>query len=124
MSIFQDFLRISPFLWFSSNAEEAVEFYLSVFKDSRRLDEAHNERNRFGHLEHRAAVGPRSRPEARRLSAAGPRTGSECSGKSLPRPERIKNPKTFEAMRKMKRMDIVELERGGARLITSRSAAV
>jgi hypothetical protein len=27
-------------------------------------------------------------------------------------PERIKNPKTFEAMRKMKRMDIVELERG------------
>ena len=30
--------RITPFLWFDSNAEEAVEFYLSVFKNSRRLD--------------------------------------------------------------------------------------
>jgi predicted 3-demethylubiquinone-9 3-methyltransferase (glyoxalase superfamily) len=29
--------RISPFLWFDSNAEEAVDFYLSVFKNSRRL---------------------------------------------------------------------------------------
>jgi predicted 3-demethylubiquinone-9 3-methyltransferase (glyoxalase superfamily) len=31
--------RITPFLWFDSNAEEAVEFYLSVFKNSRRLTE-------------------------------------------------------------------------------------
>lgn len=31
--------RITPFLWFESNAEEAVEFYLSVFKNSRRLGE-------------------------------------------------------------------------------------
>ena len=38
MSAFQDFPRISPFLWFDSNAEEAVEFYLTVFKNSRRLD--------------------------------------------------------------------------------------
>lgn len=30
--------RITPFLWFDSNAEEAVEFYLSIFKNSRRLD--------------------------------------------------------------------------------------
>ncbi len=29
--------RISPFLWFDSNAEEAVEFYLSVFPNARRL---------------------------------------------------------------------------------------
>lgn len=29
--------RITPFLWFDNNAEEAVEFYLSVFKNSRRL---------------------------------------------------------------------------------------
>jgi len=28
-----------PFLWFDSNAEEAVDFYLTVFKNSRRLDE-------------------------------------------------------------------------------------
>ena len=33
---------ITPFLWFDSNAEEAVEFYLSIFKDSRRLDEFRN----------------------------------------------------------------------------------
>lgn len=31
--------RISPFLWFDSNAEEAVAFYLSVFKNSRRIQE-------------------------------------------------------------------------------------
>ena len=30
--------RITPFLWFDSNAEEAVDFYLSVFKNSRRLN--------------------------------------------------------------------------------------
>jgi len=38
MATFQDFPRITPFLWFDSNAEEAVEFYLDVFKNSRRLD--------------------------------------------------------------------------------------
>jgi predicted 3-demethylubiquinone-9 3-methyltransferase (glyoxalase superfamily) len=30
--------RITPFLWFDSNAEEAVDFYLSVFKNSRKLE--------------------------------------------------------------------------------------
>jgi predicted 3-demethylubiquinone-9 3-methyltransferase (glyoxalase superfamily) len=39
MSALQDYPRITPFLWFDSNAEEAVEFYLSVFKNSRRLDQ-------------------------------------------------------------------------------------
>jgi predicted 3-demethylubiquinone-9 3-methyltransferase (glyoxalase superfamily) len=34
----ENYPRITPFLWFDSNAEEAVEFYLSVFKNSRRLD--------------------------------------------------------------------------------------
>ena len=27
--------KITPFLWFDSQAEEAVEFYLSVFKDGK-----------------------------------------------------------------------------------------
>jgi predicted 3-demethylubiquinone-9 3-methyltransferase (glyoxalase superfamily) len=40
MSALQKFPRITPFLWFDSNAEEAVAFYLSVFKNSRRLDES------------------------------------------------------------------------------------
>jgi predicted 3-demethylubiquinone-9 3-methyltransferase (glyoxalase superfamily) len=39
MSAFENFPRITPFLWFDSKAEEAVDFYLSVFKNSRRLDE-------------------------------------------------------------------------------------
>lgn len=38
MSAFENFPRITPFLWFDSNAEEAVNFYLTVFKNSRRLD--------------------------------------------------------------------------------------
>lgn len=37
--------KITPFLWFDSNAEEAIDFYTSVFRDSRivsvsRYDEA------------------------------------------------------------------------------------
>jgi predicted 3-demethylubiquinone-9 3-methyltransferase (glyoxalase superfamily) len=35
---FESYPRITPFLWFDSNAEEAVEFYLSIFRNSRRLD--------------------------------------------------------------------------------------
>ena len=27
--------KITPFLWFDNNAEQAVKFYLSIFKDSR-----------------------------------------------------------------------------------------
>jgi predicted 3-demethylubiquinone-9 3-methyltransferase (glyoxalase superfamily) len=34
-----EYSRITPFLWFDKNAEEAVEFYLGVFKNSRRLSE-------------------------------------------------------------------------------------
>lgn len=34
--------RITPFLWFDSNAEEAVDFYVSIFKNSRRLTALHN----------------------------------------------------------------------------------
>ncbi|MGD0939209.1 MAG: VOC family protein [Terracidiphilus sp.] len=42
MSALQDFPRITPFLWFDSNAEEAIEFYLTVFKNSRRLETVRN----------------------------------------------------------------------------------
>jgi predicted 3-demethylubiquinone-9 3-methyltransferase (glyoxalase superfamily) len=34
--------RITPFLWFNDNAEQAVEFYLSVFPNSRRTGELRN----------------------------------------------------------------------------------
>jgi predicted 3-demethylubiquinone-9 3-methyltransferase (glyoxalase superfamily) len=30
--------KITPFLWFDNNAEEAAEFYTSIFKNSRILD--------------------------------------------------------------------------------------
>ena len=42
MSALQDSPRITPFLWFDSNAEEAVEFYIGIFRNSRRLDELRN----------------------------------------------------------------------------------
>jgi len=42
MGPLEDLPRITPFLWFDSNAEEAVEFYISVFKNSRRLAELRN----------------------------------------------------------------------------------
>lgn len=34
--------QITPFLWFDNNAEEAVDFYVSVFPNSRRLEELRN----------------------------------------------------------------------------------
>jgi predicted 3-demethylubiquinone-9 3-methyltransferase (glyoxalase superfamily) len=42
MSDLQSQPRITPFLWFDQNAEEAVDFYLAVFKNSRRLSEMRN----------------------------------------------------------------------------------
>jgi predicted 3-demethylubiquinone-9 3-methyltransferase (glyoxalase superfamily) len=42
MSAVETSSRISPFLWFDSNAEEAVDFYLSVFKNSRRISQLRN----------------------------------------------------------------------------------
>jgi len=39
MSSLQDLPRITPFLWFDANADEAVTFYLRIFKNSRRLGE-------------------------------------------------------------------------------------
>jgi len=42
MGPLENFPRISPFLWFDANAEEAVDFYISVFKNSRRLAELRN----------------------------------------------------------------------------------
>src|SRR5580698_5421072 len=38
MGAFENYPRITPFLWFDSNAEEAVEFYLAIFSDSCLLD--------------------------------------------------------------------------------------
>ncbi len=42
MSAVQSNPLITPFLWFDANAEEAVDFYLSIFPDSRRTNELLN----------------------------------------------------------------------------------
>ena len=42
MSALTQSSRISPFLWFDNNAEEAVAFYLSIFPNSRRIGELRN----------------------------------------------------------------------------------
>ena len=34
--------KISPFIWFDSNAEEAMNFYLPIFKDSKVIRVARN----------------------------------------------------------------------------------
>ena len=45
MAGFESAPRVSPFLWFNDNAEEAVDFYISVFKNSRRVSEFRNDGN-------------------------------------------------------------------------------
>jgi predicted 3-demethylubiquinone-9 3-methyltransferase (glyoxalase superfamily) len=42
MSALAESSRITPFLWFDDNAEEAVAFYLSIFPNSRRVGELRN----------------------------------------------------------------------------------
>ncbi len=48
MSALKNSPRISPFLWFDDNAEEAVDFYLGIFKNSRRLDELRSPDEKVG----------------------------------------------------------------------------
>ena len=42
MSTFANSPRITPFLWFDSNAEDAANFYISLFPNSRKLSELRN----------------------------------------------------------------------------------
>jgi predicted 3-demethylubiquinone-9 3-methyltransferase (glyoxalase superfamily) len=151
MSALQNFPRITPFLWFGSNAEEAVDFYVSVFKNSRRLDEVRNpdgsgapakiltisfelDGQKFTALNggplfrFTEAVSFVVRCDTQedvdyywsKLSAGG--SESQCgwvkdkfglSWQIVPArlPDLIKHPKAMEAMLRMKKLDIAELER-------------
>jgi predicted 3-demethylubiquinone-9 3-methyltransferase (glyoxalase superfamily) len=152
MSALENFPRITPFLWFDSNAEEAVEYYLTVFKNSRRLDEVRNTDGKQAskgsiltiafeldgqkftalnggpHFKFTEAVSFVVRCDTQeevdyywsRLSAGG--TESQCgwlkdkfglSWQIVPArlPDLIKHPKAMEAMMKMVKLDIAELER-------------
>jgi predicted 3-demethylubiquinone-9 3-methyltransferase (glyoxalase superfamily) len=152
MSALQNYPRITPFLWFDSNAEEAVSFYLGVFPNSRRLDEVRTANDSRGkensiltiafeldgqkftainggpmfHFTEAVSFVVRcdSQQEVddywRKLSAGG--MESQCgwlkdkfglSWQIVPArlPELIRNPNAMQAMLRMKKIDIAELER-------------
>ena len=152
MSTFASYPRISPFLWFDSNAEEAVDFYLSVFKNSRRLGGMAEDTGSRGKVvtlsfeldgqrftalnggpmfKFTEAVSFMVRCDSQqevdeywsKLTAGG--SESMCgwlkdkfglSWQIVPArlPELIKNPKAMQAMMKMKKLDIAELERAAS----------
>ena len=152
MNALRSFPRITPFLWFDANAEEAVNFYLSVFKNSRRLDELRTSDDTRGskgsiltiafELDGQKFTAINGGPTFKfteaisfvvrcdsqqevdeywsKLSAGG--SEIQCgwlkdkfglSWQIVPAqlPELIKNPKAMQAMLKMKKLDIAELER-------------
>ena len=155
MSDLESHPRITPFLWFDSNAEEAVDFYLSVFRNSRRLGELRNTASDEPCMVPRGSVltvsfeldgqrftalngGPtfkfneaisfvvRCDSQAEvdeywdKLSAGG--SESQCgwlkdkfglSWQIVPArlADLIKNPAAMQAMLRMKKLDIAELER-------------
>jgi predicted 3-demethylubiquinone-9 3-methyltransferase (glyoxalase superfamily) len=146
MSAFGNFPRITPFLWFDANAEEAVEFYLSVFRNSRRLDgvgkpgerpltiafeldgQVFTALNGGPHFKFTEAVSFVVRCDTQaevdeyweKLTDGG--SESQCgwlkdkfglSWQIVPGrlPDLIRNPKAMQAMMKMKKLDIAELER-------------
>jgi predicted 3-demethylubiquinone-9 3-methyltransferase (glyoxalase superfamily) len=151
MSAFAEFPRITPFLWFDNNAEDAVNFYLSVFKNSRRLEVVHNTGGAPGpadiltiafELDGQTFTALNGGPLFKfteaisfvvrcdsqeevddywaKLSAGG--SDGQCgwlkdkyglSWQIVPArlPDLIKKPGAMQAMLKMKKLDIAELER-------------
>jgi predicted 3-demethylubiquinone-9 3-methyltransferase (glyoxalase superfamily) len=154
MSVLQDYPRITPFLWFDANAGEAVDFYLTVFKNSRRLDELRmieDSRGPKGRIltigfeldgqkftainggpmfKFTEAISFVVRCDSQlevddywsKLSAGG--SEGQCgwlkdkfglSWQIVPTrlPDLIKRPRAMQAMLRMKKLDIAELERAG-----------
>lgn len=153
MSALESFPRITPFLWFDANAEEAVDFYLTVFKNSRRLEEFRTVDETLGtprgsvltisfELDGQKFTALNGGPLFKfnesisffvrcdsqqevddywaKLTAGG--TESQCgwlkdkfglSWQIVPArlPDLIKHPKALQAMLKMTKLDLAELER-------------
>ena len=152
MSAFENYPLITPFLWFDANAEEAVNFYLGIFPNSRRLDEMRNSNDGSGpkgsiltisfeldgqkftalnggpvyHFNEAVSFFVRCDTQQEidhyweKLSAGG--TEIQCGWlkdkfglcwQIVPARigDLIKHPKGMEAMLKMKKLDIAELER-------------
>lgn len=152
MSALDSFPRITPFLWFDANAEEAVDFYVAVFPNSRRLDGLRTENDGRGPkggipfeldgqkftainggplFKFTEAVSFVVRCDSQqevddywsKLSAGGAEV--QCgwlkdrfglSWQIVPArlPDLIKHPKAMQAMLRMKKLDIAELERAAA----------
>ena len=122
MSALDSFPRITPFLWFDANAEEAVDFYLTVFKNSRRLSEMRNTGD---------APGPKGGILTLSFELDGQKFTALNGGPMFKFTEAIsfvvrcdsqeeidyywakllRNSKAMQAMMKMKKFDIAELER-------------
>lgn len=153
MSALQNQPKIMPFLWFDNNAEEAVAFYLSVFRNSRRLGELQSDLapntpkgkpltisfeldgqkftalNGGPYFKFTEAISFAVRCDSQaevdeywaKLTADGG-SPSQCgwlkdkfglSWQIVPSqlPALLKNKKAFQAMMKMTKLDIAELER-------------
>jgi len=151
LGVLESYPRITPFLWFNNNAEDAVNFYLSVFKNSRRLEVLHNNGDHPGpanvltiafELDGQRFTALNGGPTFKfneaisfvvrcdsqaevdeywdKLSAGG--SESQCgwlkdkfglSWQIVPArlADLIKNPAAMQAMLRMKKLDIAELER-------------
>jgi predicted 3-demethylubiquinone-9 3-methyltransferase (glyoxalase superfamily) len=154
MKDFETHPRITPFLWFDNNAEEAVNFYLSVFKNSRKTGEMRSSADTpsgpkgmlltvsfeldgqkftalnggpFAKFNESVSFAVRCDSQAevdeywnKFISGGGQE--SQCgwlkdkfglSWQIVPSrlPELIKNPKAMQAMLKMRKIDLAELER-------------
>lgn len=146
--------RITPFLWFENNAEEAAAFYVSIFPNSRKLGELRNpgpapgdkggvltvsfelDGLRFtalnGGPHHKFTdavsfvVGCQTQEEVdhywSRLTEGGEevacgwlRDKFGLSWQVVPARigELVSNPKAMQAMMKMKKLNIAELEKAG-----------
>jgi predicted 3-demethylubiquinone-9 3-methyltransferase (glyoxalase superfamily) len=78
--------KITPFLWFDTQAEEAMNFYISIFRNSKVLSV-----NRYGE--------------------AGPGPKGTVLVKLLSDPDPVKAQPVMAAMMKMKKTDIAALQR-------------
>lgn len=155
MSAVENSPRITPFLWFDQNAEEAVEFYLTVFKNSRKLSELRNTGDAPGpkggiltigfELDGQVFTALNGGPASKfneaisfvvhcdtqqevddywaKLTAGGSEVACGwlkdkfgLSWQIIPRslPRLVKHPKAMQAMMKMKKIDLAELERAAS----------
>jgi predicted 3-demethylubiquinone-9 3-methyltransferase (glyoxalase superfamily) len=90
--------KISPFLWFNNQAEEAANFYVSVFKNSRIV-----RKTRYGD----SGPGPKGSIKYGLSWQIVPTVLSDM----LSDPDPAKSDRVMKAVLKMKKLDIATLKR-------------